>query len=56
MRVHVVANPIRLREAPITYDEGVPELGQHTESVLAGLLGLAAPRIASLRAAGVIQG
>lgn len=55
VRVQVVANPIRLREAPITYEEGVPELGQHTESVLSSVLGLAAARIASLRAAGVIQ-
>lgn len=56
VQVQVVANPIRLREAPITYEEGVPELGQHTESVLAGVLGLSVPHIAGLRAAGVIQG
>ena len=56
VQVQVVANPMRLRESPITYEKGVPELGQHTQSVLADVLGLSAPVIANLRVAGVIQG
>ena len=49
-----VANPIRLSETPIQYGQSAPLLGEHTDQVLAGQLGLAPDRIAQLRAAGAI--
>src|SRR5690606_15470795 len=49
-----VANPIRMSDTPIQYGASAPLLGEHTDSVLAGQLGLAPERIAALRAAGAI--
>ncbi len=49
-----VANPIRYVGHPHDYPGGAPVLGQHTDEVLAGVLGLDANEIASLRAAGAI--
>jgi crotonobetainyl-CoA:carnitine CoA-transferase CaiB-like acyl-CoA transferase len=50
----VLASPLRLSASPVAYQRAPPLLGQHTESVLAELLGLDAQRIAGLRAAGAI--
>lgn len=44
-----VANPMRFSETPIRYDVAPPELGQHTEAVLAEL-GVDSARLAELRA------
>ncbi len=50
-----VANtPFRLAGAPTGPAGSSPRLGEHTEEVLGGLLGLAAAEIERLRAAGVI--
>jgi crotonobetainyl-CoA:carnitine CoA-transferase CaiB-like acyl-CoA transferase len=49
-----VANPVRFSATPLEYRDPPPLLGQHTEAVLSGLLGLAPERIAALREAGAI--
>ena len=49
-----VANPIRFVGRPHEYAGAAPALGQHTDDVLAGLLGLDGAEIAALREAGVI--
>jgi len=49
-----VANPIKFSESPVEYRSAPPLLGQHTDDVLANVLGFDADRIASLRADGVI--
>lgn len=53
-RVPLVGTPIHFRNNPIRYGAAPPLLGEHTEQVLEGLLGIDADRIESLRAAGVI--
>ena len=50
----LVANPIRLSETPVEYSSAPPTLGQHTEQVLAELLGMNSEQIAALRAERVI--
>ncbi len=52
--VRLIANPIRLSETPVTYRHAPPTLGQHTDEVLAELLGLDAQEIAGLRERGVV--
>ncbi|MDU9393466.1 CaiB/BaiF CoA-transferase family protein [Pseudomonas sp. zfem002] len=49
-----VASPIRLSETPVEYRNAPPLLGEHTEQILAGLLGLADGDIQRLREAGVL--
>ena len=52
--VKVIANPVRLSETPPDYRRPPPVLGQHTEEVMAEMLGYDAARIAALRDDGVI--
>ena len=52
--IPTVANPIRLSESPIEYDRSPPALGQHTDDVLADMLGLDTAAIGRLRDAGII--
>jgi crotonobetainyl-CoA:carnitine CoA-transferase CaiB-like acyl-CoA transferase len=52
--VKVIANPVRLSETPADYRITAPMLGEHTENVLTGLLGMDAAEIAALREGGVI--
>ena len=52
--VKVVANPVRLSATPPAYRSAPPVLGQHTEEVLKGVLGLAEAEIADLRAKGIL--
>ena len=52
--VRVIANPVRLSETPADYRLPPPLLGEHTEEVLAGRLGLSAAEIAGLRERGVV--
>jgi crotonobetainyl-CoA:carnitine CoA-transferase CaiB-like acyl-CoA transferase len=52
--VRLPGNPIKFRGAPRTPSQPAPTLGEHTDEVLRGLLGLAPERIAALRQDGVI--
>ncbi|MEX2649789.1 MAG: CaiB/BaiF CoA-transferase family protein [Alphaproteobacteria bacterium] len=52
--VPMVRCPIRLSESPAEHHRPPPLLGQHTEEVLTGLLGLGADVVASLRADGIV--
>lgn len=49
-----VANPIHFSETPITYRNGPPTLGEHTDEVLAEVLNLSAAEITALRNTGAI--
>jgi crotonobetainyl-CoA:carnitine CoA-transferase CaiB-like acyl-CoA transferase len=52
--VKVIANPVRLSETPADYRLPPPRLGEHTEEVLTGRLGMSAAEIAGLRERGVV--
>ena len=52
--VRMVASPVKFSETPITYGVAPPRLGEHTQAVLEGVLGLAPAEIEALRAKGVI--
>lgn len=49
-----VANPIRYSESPIDYERAPPTLGQHTDEVLSGLLGLDPSEIQRLRSRDIL--
>jgi crotonobetainyl-CoA:carnitine CoA-transferase CaiB-like acyl-CoA transferase len=53
-KVDLIANPIRFSETAIDYRLPPPVLGEHTDEVLTGLLGLEPSEIASLKARGAI--
>jgi len=50
----LVASPLRLSATPVDYRSAPPLLGQHTEEVLRGLLGMGADEVQALRQAGVV--
>jgi crotonobetainyl-CoA:carnitine CoA-transferase CaiB-like acyl-CoA transferase len=50
----MVRNPVVYSRTALEYSAPPPLLGQHTDSVLADLLGLPAEEIAALRAGGAI--
>jgi crotonobetainyl-CoA:carnitine CoA-transferase CaiB-like acyl-CoA transferase len=52
--VKVIANPVRLSETPADYRIPPPILGEHTDEVLQGLLGIGAEELARLRAKRVV--
>jgi len=52
--VRMVASPVKFSETPITYGVAPPRLGEHTQAVLEGVLGLAPAEIEALRVKGVI--
>jgi len=52
--VRMVANPIKFSATPITHEVAPPVLGQHTEEVLGGILGIEAGEIARLRTQGIV--
>jgi crotonobetainyl-CoA:carnitine CoA-transferase CaiB-like acyl-CoA transferase len=52
--VPVIANPIRMGATPPSYRSAPPTLGQHTDEVLRGLLGMGTDELGALRADGVI--
>jgi len=52
--LRVLGTPLKLSDTPPTIRTAPPTLGQHTDAVLSGDLGLASDRVADLRAKGVI--
>jgi crotonobetainyl-CoA:carnitine CoA-transferase CaiB-like acyl-CoA transferase len=52
--LRLVASPMKLSATPVRRDLPPPLLGQHTDEVLAGVLGWDADRIAAVRKEGVI--
>ncbi|HEY2133943.1 MAG TPA: CaiB/BaiF CoA-transferase family protein [Acetobacteraceae bacterium] len=54
VNVKVIANPVRLSETPANYRMASPVLGEHTDEVLMGLLGLDRAEMDALREKGVI--
>ncbi len=52
--VKMVANPVKLSATPAAYRITPPALGEHTDAVLGGMLGMAAAEIAALREKGVV--
>ncbi len=52
--VDVIANPVRLSETPVSYRVPPPTLGEHTDRVLAGELGLSPEALNELRGKAVI--
>ena len=48
--VPLIANPVKLSGTPIHYRHAPPTLGQHTDEVLAEVLGLSAEDIAAAMA------
>ena len=52
--VPLIANPLKMSATPPTYRHSPPTLGQHTDEVLHGLLGLGRAELARLREAGTI--
>jgi crotonobetainyl-CoA:carnitine CoA-transferase CaiB-like acyl-CoA transferase len=52
--VPLVGSPLRFSDTPVEYRLPPPQLGEHTDAVLGGLLGRTAAQIAALRAAGVV--
>jgi crotonobetainyl-CoA:carnitine CoA-transferase CaiB-like acyl-CoA transferase len=52
--LRLVGNPVKLSEAARCSDRPAPGLGEHTESILTGELGLSADEIGELRHRGVV--
>ena len=52
--VPMVRSPIRLSDAPVRSGAAPPSLGEHTDEVLTGRLGMSATEVARLRALGVV--
>lgn len=50
-----IASPMHFSATPVTYRNGPPQLGEHTEEVLAELLGMDDVALRSLRDAGVFS-
>ena len=52
--VRMVANPMKFSATPINHDAAPPMLGQHTDEILASVLGIESGRIEALRSQGVV--
>jgi len=50
----LVANPLRMSETPLNRYEAPPRLGQHTDELLSGVLGLGASEIEELLSAKIV--
>ena len=53
-RLHMVANPVKYSATPVDNYRAPPSLGQHSQEVLADVLGMDAPTIEALAQGGVI--
>ena len=53
-KVKVIANPVRLSATPPDYRVPPPLLGEHSEEVLSGLLGMSTAEVAALKEKGVV--
>jgi crotonobetainyl-CoA:carnitine CoA-transferase CaiB-like acyl-CoA transferase len=54
VEISVIANPVKLSATPPDYRSPPPVLGEHTQAVLGGLLGMDEAEIAALREKGVL--
>ncbi len=54
-RFEVLGSPLKLSESPLAPFKAPPELGEHTDAVLARLAGVSPEALAALRADGVIK-
>ena len=54
-KMRIVGTPFRLSETPGEVREHAPLLGEHTEEVLMGLLGLSKDEVASLNRSGIVK-
>ncbi|MBK1660954.1 CaiB/BaiF CoA transferase family protein [Paracraurococcus ruber] len=54
--VKVIANPVKLSATPPSYRSAPPVLGEHTQEVLSGLLGMSEAELAGLKAKGITGG
>lgn len=52
--IAVIANPVKLSATPADYRSAPPVLGEHSDHVLGGLLGMSAAEIAALREKGIV--
>ncbi len=52
--IEVIANPVKLSATPPDYRSPPPVLGEHSEHVLGGLLGMSGAEIAALREKGIV--
>ena len=52
--VDLIGSPLKMSETPVSYRQGPPLLGQHTNEVLQELLGLDKDALDKLRAKGLI--
>jgi crotonobetainyl-CoA:carnitine CoA-transferase CaiB-like acyl-CoA transferase len=53
--IPLIGSPLKLSETPVTYRLAPPRLGQDTDHILGGVLGMPADERAALRNAGVIS-
>jgi crotonobetainyl-CoA:carnitine CoA-transferase CaiB-like acyl-CoA transferase len=53
-KLHLPASPLRLSRTPPQYRNAPPLLGEHSEEILTGLLGIAPDEVASLRKARIV--
>ena len=51
-----VANPIKFTGQPHQYQGAPPTLGQHSDTVLSGILEMSDEEIAALKSAGIVEG